>query len=69
MPVIGPSCHELRIRDERRAWRILYRIDPDAIVIAAVFAKKTRQTPPDIIEASQRRLRRYDAAVHEGDGG
>jgi phage-related protein len=69
MPAIGARCHELRIRDERRSWRVVYRIDPDAIVIAAVLAKKTRQTPQDVIVESRRRLGRYDAAVREGDAG
>lgn len=39
MPSIGPRCHELRLRDEDRNWRVIYRIDADAIVIADVFAK------------------------------
>ena len=69
MPAIGAHCHELRIQDERMSWRIIYRVDPDAIVIATVFVKKTRRTPPDVIAESRRRLRRYDAAVREGDGG
>jgi phage-related protein len=64
MPSIGGRCHELRIRDEMRAWRIVYRTDPDAIVIAAVFAKTTRTTPVGTIETCKRRLRDYDAAAH-----
>ncbi len=40
MPTIGPRCHELRIRDRDHDWRIVYRIDRDAIVIAEVFEKK-----------------------------
>lgn len=60
MPSIGSGCHELRIHDESVSWRILYRIDDDAIVIMEVFEKKTRTTPKNIIETSQRRLRRYD---------
>jgi phage-related protein len=32
MPTIGPRCHELRIPDANRTWRIVYRIDTDAIV-------------------------------------
>src|SRR5215510_7477662 len=45
MPVIGPRCHELRIPDaaERLTWRIIYRIDPDAVVIAEIFEKKTQK--------------------------
>ena len=39
MPRIGPRYHELRVRDEEQNWRIVYRLDTDAIVIATVFAK------------------------------
>jgi phage-related protein len=60
MPSIGRNCHELRINDENLIWRVVYRIDDDAIVIAAVFSKKTTQTPKTVIEACQRRLRSYD---------
>jgi phage-related protein len=60
MPSIGPHCHELRINDTTGTWRIIYRIDPDAIVIAEVFEKKTPQTPRRVIELCQQRLRRYD---------
>ena len=31
MPSIGPRCHELRVNDENATWRLIYRIDPDAI--------------------------------------
>jgi phage-related protein len=60
MPSIGRRCHELRIQDEDGTWRIVYRIDVDAIVIADVFKKKTQTTPKHVIEACQRRLREYD---------
>ena len=62
MTVIGPRCHELRVVDRQVTWRIIYRVDPDAIVIAAVFAKKTNQTPPAVIGACQKRLKEYDDA-------
>ena len=62
MPTVGPRCHELRIVDEGVTWRIVYRTDPDAIVIADVFAKKTAQTPAAVLEACRRRLREYDDA-------
>jgi hypothetical protein len=48
---------------------VVYRIDPDAIVVAAVFAKKTQHTPQGVIVESRRRLGRYDAATGEGDRG
>jgi phage-related protein len=62
MPSIGPRCCELRIpdRDQTWRWRIIYRIDPDAIVIVDVFSKKTRQTAVSVIENCRRRLKGYD---------
>jgi phage-related protein len=62
MPTIGPRCHELRINDADTTWRLIYRIDPDAIVIADVFAKKTEKTPKDVIRACKKRLKEYDDA-------
>jgi len=63
MPSIGAGCHELRIRDEGKTWRIVYRLDPDAIVIAEVFRKTTQQTPKHVIDTCNRRLRQYDRIV------
>lgn len=60
MPSIGQRCHEIRITDERIDWRIVYRIDQDAIVILEVFEKKTKSTPPQIIDACRRRLKLYE---------
>jgi phage-related protein len=60
LPSIGRRCHELRIIDRTATWRIIYRIDPDVIVIAGVFSKKTQKTPGDIIETAKSRLRAYD---------
>ena len=65
MPSIGPRCHELRIRDERQTWRLVYRIDPDAILILDVFQKTTQQTPTRVVQDCQRRLRQYDALARE----
>ena len=62
MPSIGPRCHELRINDADTTWRLIYRIDPDAIVIAEVFAKKTEKTPKEVIQACKKRLKEYDDA-------
>jgi len=62
MPSIGDRCHELRIPDRNSAWRIIDRLDPDAVVIREVFSKKTRATPNAIIKTCQRRLKRYDEA-------
>jgi phage-related protein len=62
MTSIGPRCHELRITDEDKIWRIVYRIDSDAIVIAEVFQKKSEKTPKPIIAICKVRLRMYDNA-------
>jgi phage-related protein len=60
MPSIGRKCHELRVADEKVSWRIVYRIDEDAIVILEVFSKKTGKTPKSIIDICKTRLREYD---------
>lgn len=60
VPVIGARCYELRINDENQTWRVIYRIDDDAIVILEVFSKKTMTTPKHIIQTCQRRLKEYD---------
>ena len=65
MPVIGPRCHELRIQDRNATWRIVYRLDPDAVVIAEVFGKRTPTTPRNVIDACQRRLQLYDQLSRE----
>jgi len=61
MPSLGSRCHELRIKDVSGQWRIIYRTDPDAVLIVDVFQKKTNQTPPAVLERCRRRLREYDA--------
>ena len=60
MASIGKRCHELRIQDQRATWRIVYRIDDDAVVILEVFSKRTQATPRTTIEVCKARLRQYD---------
>jgi len=60
MPAIGARCHELRIQDETVTWRIVYRVDADAVIILAVFGKTTRTTRDSVIEECRRRLRDYE---------
>ena len=60
MPTIGARCHELRINDQNKIWRIIYRIDSDAIIILEIFQKQTQQTSKQIIDTCKRRLRMYD---------
>ena len=59
MPGIAKACHELRLQDERRTWRIVYHIDTDAIVILEVFAKTTQKTPNAVISTCKIRLQSY----------
>src|SRR5438477_10867809 len=61
MPSIGRRCHELRVFDKGRDWRIVYRIDADAIVVLEVLGKMTRQTPQSFIDTCERRLKEYDS--------
>jgi phage-related protein len=62
LPRVGSRCHELRIQDADRSWRIVYRTDEDAVVIVAVHPKSTRATPHALIDVCRRRLRSYDSA-------
>lgn len=62
MPSIGRRCHELRINDEGVTWRVIYRVDEDAIVIVEVFSKKTAKTSKAVVDRCRERLRGYDAA-------
>jgi len=61
MPTIGNRCHELRINDQNINWRIIYRIDVDAIVILEIFKKQTQRTPQEVIERCKRRIQMYDS--------
>ena len=61
MPSIGAHCHELRVRDKNKNWRIICRIDKDAIVILEVYQKTSRQMPDEVIERCRKRLKQYDS--------
>ena len=62
MPTIGARVFELRLTDgEANAeWRIVYRIDSDAIVIVHCFQKKTQKTPKAVIDLCVKRLADFD---------
>ncbi len=65
MSSIGSHCHELRIRDADKNWRIIYRIDDDAIVIVELFNKTTQTTPDRVIENCKKRLSKYDTDTQD----
>lgn len=60
MPGIGQRCHELRVNDTNKTWRIVYRTDLDAIIILEVFDKKASKTPKHIIDTCKNRIKDYD---------
>ena len=63
MPDIGARCHELRVKDAGVEWRVMYRADPDAILVLDVICKKTRETPLSVIQHCKRRLQTYEGNV------
>ncbi|MFO0912259.1 MAG: type II toxin-antitoxin system RelE/ParE family toxin [Pirellulales bacterium] len=63
LPDVGPRCGALRVRDAQHNWRIMYRIDSDAILILDVYSKKTRMIPDEVIQGCQQRLKQYDVVV------
>ena len=62
---VGPRCGALRIRDGQQNWRIMYRIDADAVLVLDVYPKKTRKIPDEVIRRCGDRLKRYDAAAKD----
>ncbi len=65
MPGIGARCLELRVNDEGKAWRVVCRIDPDAVIVVDVFEKRTRTTPDRFVRECRRRLKHYDSIAGE----
>ena len=63
LPDVGPRCGAIRVRDAGHNWRVMYRIDPDAILVVDVYAKKTQKIPVDVIDRCKLRLKLYDATV------
>ena len=68
MPSVGPGCHELRVIDDSVSWRIMYHIDPDAIVILDVFAKKTAATPKGVLDDCRKRLADFQRVMKRPKG-
>ena len=60
MPDIGRRCLELRITDKNVTWRIVCRVDADAVLVIYSFPKKTKTTPKTIIDLCRKRLALYD---------
>jgi phage-related protein len=60
LPIVGPRCGALRIRDGQHNWRIMYRVDATVVLVVDVYDKKTRKTPAEVIDRCKKRLRNYD---------
>ena len=60
MPTVGPRCHEIRVRDAEHVWRIVYRIDKDAILVAGIFAKKGKSMQQRELATAKGRLALHD---------
>jgi phage-related protein len=63
LPSVGPRCGALRVRDAGHNWRIVYRVDHDAIPVVEVYPKKTRTMPREVISRCKTRLAQYDAVA------
>ena len=70
MPTIGKACHELRVNDKTKTWRLFYFVASDAIVILEISEKKTPKTPKPTIKICHQRLKNYEESKRhqEKDG-
>jgi len=55
-----PESRPMPSVGRRVTWRIIYRVDPRAVLIAKIFKKKTRATPKHVLREAKERLRRFD---------
>lgn len=62
MPSVGKACHELRVNDRTKTWRLFYFLDSDAIVILEFTEKKTQKTTNATIKLCHKRLKNYEEA-------
>lgn len=69
-PTVGtgrrPRGAELRISDAEVTWHVMYRLDGDAVIIVAVFAKRTQATHRAILETCTTRRELYDLHTRGG---
>jgi phage-related protein len=60
LPIVGPRCGAIRVRDDQHNWRIMYRVDATVVLVIDVYDKKTKQIPNAVIVRCKRRLREHD---------
>jgi len=63
LPDIGRGCHELRMKDKRTYWRIIYKVESDAILILDVFKKKTNKLSNKVIDRCTARIKLYKESI------
>ena len=58
MPAVGNGVHEIRVRDESGAYRLVYVAKfPEAVYVLHAFQKKTRKTALGDLELAKDRYR------------
>lgn len=58
MKAVGPGAREIRIRDERRAFRVIYIAKfADAVYVLHCFEKKAQKTRKADIDLAAKRYR------------
>jgi hypothetical protein len=57
LPDVGSRCGALRVRDAEHNWRIMYRIDSDAVLVLDVYIQEdpedSRRGHPAVPAASE----------------
>ena len=54
------KCYELRIKDLDKWYRIIIRIDSDAVLVLGWFEKKSNKIPKKVLVACRKRMVEYD---------
>ncbi len=69
LPDVGPRCGALRVRDAEHNWRIMYRIDSDAVLILEVYSTEDPGRSPDedhrAVQAAGKTVRRGSQCGNE----
>ncbi len=67
MPSVGPGSHEIRIRDEAGAYRVIYVAKfKDAVYVLHAFQKKTRKTRQADMDLAAARYKMIGASHEQG---
>ena len=58
MTIIGPGVREIRVQEDKGAWRVIYHCDrPEGIYVLHAFQKKTEKTSQRDIDLARQRFR------------